>query len=257
MKLASAVPHPLVMLETGLRWLVARFLDHEVTGYELTVHNDMSRWYQHIRRGDVVLVEGRLRLSQLVKYATQSQWSHSALYVGDEFLRRGGRLREQALANFGDFADRLLIEALTGDGVVAAPLEKYRWHNLRVCRPHRIDADDLERAIDSVVGDLGKQYDDRNLLDLALSLLAPIKFGPLRTRTIETCLGNCTDLQVICSGMIAKAFHRVGYPILPGRMPHYSQTLPRDFDLSPNFEVIKIDIVDDALISLRPAVPSR
>src|SRR2546425_8863109 len=26
----------------------------------------------------------------------------------------------------------------------------------------------------------------------------PTKFGPLRRRTIETCLGNCTDLQVIC-----------------------------------------------------------
>src|SRR5438034_159717 len=63
-------------------------------------------------------------------------------------------------------------------------------------------------------GDLGKRYDNRNFIDLTLMLLSPIKFGPLRRRTIETCLGNCTDLQVICSGMIAKAFHRVGYPIL-------------------------------------------
>jgi hypothetical protein len=63
--------------------------------------------------------------------------------------------------------------------------------------------------------------------------------------------------------MIAKAFHRVGYPILPRidaelrdgqvetdpdrgplTMQHYSQTLPRDFDLSPNFEVIKIGAFD-------------
>lgn len=49
----------------------------------------------------------------------------------------------------------------------------------------------------TTVDDLGKRYDDRNLLDLAVSLLAPIKFGPLRTRTIATCLGNGTDLEVI------------------------------------------------------------
>ncbi|MBI1728609.1 MAG: hypothetical protein HYR50_15220 [Candidatus Rokubacteria bacterium] len=66
---------------------------------------------------------------------------------------------------------------------------------------------------------------------------------------------------MICSGMIAKAFQRVGYPILPAvagtpaegsahlgagsqETPparHYSQTLPRDFDVSPNFGIVKFD----------------
>ncbi|MBI4638661.1 MAG: lipo-like protein [Candidatus Rokubacteria bacterium] len=194
--------------------------------------------YRHLRKGDVILVEGRLRVSQLVKYAAQSQWSHSALYVGDELLHRGGGLRDQALANFGELADRLLIEALTDEGVIAAPVAKYRWHNLRVCRPSGIPPADLERVVDSVIADLGKQYDARNFLDLALMLLSPAKFGALKTWTLRTCLGNCTELQVICSGMIAKAFQRVGYPILPeGR--HYSQILPRDFDLSPNFQILK------------------
>ena len=63
--------------------------------------------------------------------------------------------------------------------------------------------------------------------------------------------------------MIAQAFHRVGYPIVPALKPseedprtlknnpygaklvmrHYSQVLPRDFDLSPNFEIIKFNII--------------
>ncbi len=62
--------------------------------------------------------------------------------------------------------------------------------------------------------------------------------------------------------MIAKAFQKVGYPIVPALKPisaplpwtavnpygakllmrHFSQILPRDFDLSPNFEVIKFNI---------------
>jgi hypothetical protein len=260
----AALQSLLVALKGRMKRAVAGFLNREVTAYELKVPNDMLRVYQEIRKGDVVLVEGTLRISELVKYATQSQWSHSALYVGDELLRRGGRLGDQAVTSFGEFADRLLVEALTDQGVVAAPLEKYRSHNIRICRPSHIHPADLDRVVDSVVADLGKLYDDRNFLDLALALLSPVKFGPLRTRSIETCLGNCTELQVICSGMIAKAFQRVGYPILPhvagatvraaalpgadslGVLPmvrHCSQTLPRDFDLSPNFDIVKFDTV--------------
>jgi hypothetical protein len=211
-------------------------------------------------------VEGELRLSQFVKYVTQSQWSHSALYVGDELLRRGSRLRERALAGFGKLADRVIVETLTDEGVIASPLAKYRGHNIRVCRPYRIDPADLDRVVDSVIQDLGKQYDSRNFFDLALMLLSPVEFGPLKTRTIQSCLGNCTDLQVICSGMIAKAFQQVGYPILPQidvrnrkdeelleadpyslplTMRHYSQILPRDFDLSPNFEIVKFNMMEE------------
>lgn len=245
-----------------MRQAVARFLNRRVADGDVTVPHDVARLHRHVRRGDVVLVDGELRISQLVKYATQSQWSHSALYVGDELIRRGGRLREEALARFGDLADRLLIEALTDQGVVAAPLAKYASHNIRICRPSRIDPDTLDRVIDVVVGDLGKQYDERNFLDLAVLLLSPIKFGPLRTLTLETCLGRCTDLQVICSGMIAKAFHMAGYPVLSpsGRHRqtprHYSQIMPRDFDLSPNFEIIKFIEDGDVVRAHQPLTTS-
>ncbi len=252
---------PLTWLRERMLQAVGRRLNREVDGYELKVPYSMAQVYEQVCKGDVALVEGRLRISQLIKYATQSQWSHSALYVGDELLRRGGRLREAALANFGPLADRLLIEALTDEGVIAVPVTKYRSHNIRICRPAGIDAANLERVIDSVMADLGKQYDDRNLVHLALMLLSPVQFGQLKSRTIQSCLGNCTDFQVICSGMIAKAFQQVGYPILPqidvappgdGKasddesyrltMRHYSQILPRDFDLSPNFQIVKLEV---------------
>ena len=253
MTFPAALRSPRRTLDGWLRHAVARLLNQRVATYELKAPNDMARLYRDVRQGDVVLVEGELRISQLVKYVTQSQWSHSALYVGDELLRRGGRVREQALLKFGNLADRLLIEALTDEGVVAAPLVKYERHNLRVCRPRGIDPADLARVIDAVVADLGKPYDERNFLDLTLMLLSPIKFGPLKRLTIETCLGNCTDLQVICSGMLARAFQRVGYPIFPheGSSRHYSQTLPRDFDLSPNFEIIKFNATEDGAYKRR------
>lgn len=64
-------------------------------------------------------------------------------------------------------------------------------------------------------------------------------------------------------GSIAKASQNVGYPIVPALLPskdfamnternpygaslvmrHYSRIVPRDFDLSPNFGIIKYNII--------------
>lgn len=228
------------------RWLwqaLTRFLDQPVADYELKVPNPMPRLYRELRKGDVVLVDGERRLSRLVKCVTQSQWSHCALYVGDELLRRGERFRKDALARFGRLADTLVVEALIDEGVVAVPLAKYQGHNLRICRGRGIAQADLDRVIDTVIGDLGKRYDVRNFVDLAVALLSPLKTSRLAVPTPEACVGGCTDLAVICSAMIARAFHGVGYPILPPTVAsrHHSQILPRDFDLSPHFDIVKFD----------------
>lgn len=109
---------------------------------------------------------------------------------------------------------------------------------------------------------IGKHYDHENLLDLAL-LVLPGFLNPFKKPTIQACLGGCTEYKVICSGMIAKAFQSVGYPIVPALhgddaqkgtrpndpygskliMRHYSRIVPRDFDLSPNFEIVKYNII--------------
>jgi hypothetical protein len=65
-------------------------------------------------------------------------------------------------------------------------------------------------------------------------------------------LGSGDPTRAICSTVIAEAFHSVHYPILPDieqssedaqreilHIRHYSLFTPRDFDLSPYFEVIK------------------
>ena len=136
---------------------VLQFLTRDVIAGLPECSNDTAGLYRYLRRGDVVLVEGHSRVSHFIKYATQSQWTHTALYVGDELLRRGDRLREQIVAAFGVSADHLIVEALLGEGVVVAPLEKYRAHTVRICRPHAIDAADLERVIQAVLADLGKR----------------------------------------------------------------------------------------------------
>src|SRR6516165_2537960 len=81
-----------------------RVLTKPLKSYELHSPNDMASLKRHIRRGDVVLVEGNERISECIKYLTQSSWSHSALFVGDEPLRRDPQMRRRLLDEFGDDA---------------------------------------------------------------------------------------------------------------------------------------------------------
>ena len=232
--------------------------------YEKIIHNNMDHLYRVIRRGDVVLVEGNSQISQMIKLFTHSSWSHAALYVGDALPAGSGVNRRTLSKQFGDEdARRLVVEAINGTGVVASPLRKYRDFNIRICRPYGIAPSDLDAVITEFIGNLGKRYDHRNIIDLALMLLPPL-VNPMKKRTIQACLGNCSEFQVICSGMIARAFQRVGYPIVPALSPalsdplaepsnpygaslimrHYSQIVPKHFDISPNFQIIKFNIIE-------------
>lgn len=242
--------------------ILTQRLETPTPAYHQRIYNNLGNLKKHIRKGDVVLVEGRSRLSQIIKLFSQSHWSHIGMYVGDEPMRRDAALAKKYRDAYGEEARHLLIEAFTGQGVVASPLCKYRDYNIRVCRPFGIKASDLKVVVDQVIGNLGKSYDQQNIIDIALMLL-PKWLNPLRQRSIRACLGHCSDFRVICSGMIAQAFQAVGYPVNPALKPlagqkenssanpygaklvmrHYSQILPRDFDLSPTFKIIKFNIV--------------
>src|SRR5512140_1236356 len=93
--------------------------------YDLVLPNDLDNLRRYIRKGDVVLVDGAQRISQVIKYLTQSSWSHVAMYVGDEILKRFPSQREELLATHGDDASHMLVEALVESGVTTNPLVKY------------------------------------------------------------------------------------------------------------------------------------
>ncbi len=238
-------------------------LEKPLPSYEKRIINNMENLYREIRAGDVLLVEGRSKLSRIIQLLTKSSWSHACLYIGDRLNGPGNEHVKNQLNRIG-YPDRghILIEADAANGVIAVPLNKYRDYNIRICRPFGISPEDLTTVVDDVAENLGNYYDHENLADLAL-LLLPSFVNPFKNRTIQACLGGCTDFKVICSGMIANAFQKVGYPIVPELLPksdidneivndpygsklimrHYSQIVPRDFDLSPNFEIIKYNII--------------
>ena len=103
--------------------MIARYLEKPVSGYEPFTPSDPDALAASLKPGDVVLVEGNNHISGVIKYLTQSTWSHAALYVGP----LGGRTDQNG-------EPHTLIEAELGIGVDSAPLSKYsRFHTGTIC----------------------------------------------------------------------------------------------------------------------------
>ena len=107
-----------------------------------------------------------------------------------------------------------LIEVVLGDGCVSVPLSKYERFHTRICRPIGLTDADREEVIRFMVSRLGTRYDMRNIVDLARYLL-PTPPVPTRWRRRMIALGSGEPTRTICSTLIAEAFGRVRYPILP------------------------------------------
>ncbi len=228
---------------------LARFLAQEVAGAERPTTNSHLALLRTIRPGDVLLVEGHSRISGAIKYLTQSTWSHAALHVGEI----------PGMAE-PDGEPHVLVEALLGRGVVCSPLSSYARVHTRICRPVGLSLEDLGRVIDYAKSRIGNEYDLRNVIDLARYML-PNPPVPRRWRRRMLSLGSGSPTRAICSTLIAQAFHEVHYPILPRieevpsegaeealidafqrevlHIRHHSLYAPRDFDVSPYFEVVK------------------
>ncbi|MBL4892411.1 MAG: lipo-like protein [Rhizobiaceae bacterium] len=226
---------------------LAKMLVKESSGYQPYTPSDLKTLRNILLPGDVLLIEGNQHISAAIKYLTQSTWSHAAVYVGD------------ALPLPKDGSERLtLIEVNLGEGCVAAPLSQYQSYNTRICRPRGLTQKDREQIVQFMVDKIGMEYDLKNIFDLMRYFL-PAPPIPVRWRRRLLSLGSSSPTRAICSSLIAQAYQSVKYPILPeitlapGRtsatseysrreimhIRHHSLFVPRDFDLSPYFEIVK------------------
>lgn len=199
-----------------------------------------------LRPGDILLIEGNTRLSAVIKFLTQSTWSHAALYVG---------LRDGSLA---DSSSEVLLEAEADIGVALSPLSKYAHYNTRICRSVGLSDEERRQVIDYALARVGKQYDEKRIIDLARYLF-PYPPVPVWFRRRMLAIGSGDPTRAICSTLIAEAFASVRYPILPERVSREGKTYgiapfvekeiqhirkhglytPRDFDVSPYFAIVK------------------
>ncbi len=254
-------------IERWLTDLLTRLLTRPLRSYEQRVPNSLANLKANLRKGDVILVEGDQRVSQVIKYLTTSSWSHTALYIGDELRRHDPAMAKEMDARFGSEAKYLILEADNEPGVTVAPLAKYVRFNIRVCRP-RLHKEDVDRVIGFAFRHLGHRYNLRHLIELA-KYLVPVSIIPRRFRQTVLHYGADGKHEVICSTLLARAFGSVGYPVLPkvtideikaqssfwNRMLRRETTgfralyreedpafiTPRDFDLSPYFDIVKIN----------------
>ena len=137
------------------------------------------------------------------------------------------------------------------------PLQAYVDHHTRICRPVGLSDEAIDRVIARAEARLGHQYDVRNIYDLLRYLLITPPL-PARWRRQWLTLGSGDPTRAICSSLVAEAFQSVQYPILPEpvmneactaearpcqrellHIRHHSLFAPRDFDISPYFEVVK------------------
>ena len=234
---------------TKIRRLVgkglANYLTKNIQSYTSFSSHESPRLMHYLIPGDVLLVEGDTRISNAIKYLTQSTWSHAAFFAGDRTLVRNKE---------GEPCP--LIEAELGKGVIASPLSRYFSLNTRICRPVNLTEEDREKLVELMVSGLGKDYDLKHVFDLARYLF-PTPPVPPRFRRRMIALGSGDPSRAICSTLIAQSFQSIGYPILPKiesprplskdwyiekeimHIRHHSLFTPRDFDVSPFFKVVK------------------
>ncbi len=212
--------------------------------------SDFDRVEYEVRPCDVILVEGRSRVSNVIRLATQSPWTHSALYIGRLLEIENPALREHIKQHYdGKETDQLVIESYLGKGTIVTSLNYYRNAHIRICRPKGISRRDAQQVIGFAIGRLGLDYDIRHIIDLA-RLLLPWSIIPRRWRSSLFRHNTGTPTRQICSALIAEAFASVRFPILPlvqlggkrgveliPRNPRL--TTPSDFDYSPYFDIIK------------------
>ncbi len=217
--------------------------------------SDFDRLRYEIRPGDVILVEGKAPVSEIIKTITLSNWTHSAIYIGRLHNIDDPVLRDYIQKFYqGEPDDQLIIESQLGEGTIVDNISKYRDDHLRICRPTSITRTDSQKVIAYAINRLGSYYNVRQILDLA-RFLFPYALLPRRWRSSLFEHNAGTPTHTVCSTMLAEAFASVHYPILPvlhrnedGQLILYKRNTrlitPKDFDYSPYFDVIKYPILD-------------
>jgi hypothetical protein len=235
-------------MNSALEWMggrLARFVSARTHVHGVAPGIPPELLLQALRPGDVLLVEGHSRISSAIKYLTQSTWSHAALHVGEHLAQAGGD------------PGHCFVEADVVDGVRSVGVDEFAGYHVRICRPVGLDDAAVSALTGFVIERLGARYDLRNVFDLARFLFpTPPLPAPLRRRALV--FGSGDPTRAICSTLIAQAFQSIGYPVLPTLLTrdastptcpgcveqilsvrHHSLFAPRDFDVSPYFEIVK------------------
>src|SRR5690242_5606110 len=232
---------------------ILRYLSKPTVRYAPFFAPDPEVFRRALEPGDILLIEGNTRLSAIIKFLTQSTWSHAALYVGERADDRGPNHTDDPNAE-----PNVLLEADAEIGVATVPLAKYLHFNKRICRPVGLSDENKRQVIDYALARIGKLYDSKQIVDLARYLF-PYPPVPVWFRRRLLAIGSGDPTKAICSTLIAEAFASIHYPILPESISRNGKTYviapfvksegehigthglhtPRAFDVSPHFSIVQ------------------
>ncbi|PIQ43192.1 MAG: hypothetical protein COV52_01620 [Gammaproteobacteria bacterium CG11_big_fil_rev_8_21_14_0_20_46_22] len=247
-------PAPQTWREKTLDWLVC-YLTCDVEPTPSVPLSNFDQVQQKLKPGDVLLVEGRSRVSRVISTITKSAWTHAALYLG--CLRDCPLEFITLIKPYYDGAEDipLVIESRLEAGVIILPLAQYRNEHVRICRAQSLEQGDIHQVIHYTLSRVGLAYDHQHIFDLA-RFLFPWFLLPRRWRSSLFRYQAGDSAKITCSLLIAEAFMSIRYPILPvvrERSNHEGYEFirrnprlftPRDFDYSPYFSVIKCPVVE-------------
>jgi hypothetical protein len=245
-------------LKQSISGAILHYLSRPTVRYAPFFAPDIETIRKALKPGDIILIEGNTRLSAIIKFLTQSTWSHAALCVGERPDDRG-----PGHSGVEEGEPNILLEAEVETGVTTAPLSKYAHYNVRICRAVGLSAESKQKVIDYALARRGKLYDSKQIVDLARYLF-PYPPVPVWFRRRMLAIGAGDPTKAICSTLIGEAFASVHYPILPESMTVDGKTIgiapfvqretdhirkhglytPRDFDVSPYFSIVKPTIED-------------
>ncbi|MCC6220813.1 MAG: hypothetical protein IT291_06205 [Deltaproteobacteria bacterium] len=176
---------------------------------------NLKKLKARVRVGDVLLVSGNARISQVVKVLTQSPWSHVVLYVGDRRDLLSAKEKEEWISAYGELSlKHLVVDADPVRGVHLKPIDESVGLMVRHCRPQALHYEDIQRVIDLALAQLGKRYDLKHIIRLLFFFAFPWELLPTGFRRMVTDFTLSEDDR-ICSRVLSEAFYRVGYPIRP------------------------------------------
>ncbi len=114
-----------------------------------------------------------------------------------------------------------------------------------ICRPVFLNNKKRKILINYLIKKIGSKYDLKNIIDL-IRYVFPTPPVPKKLRRNLIGIGAGDPTKAICSTVIAEAFKEIGHPILPFKnnlesiiLRHPTYCLPKDFDISPFFKIIK------------------
>jgi len=216
---------------------------------------DFHKMSESLQLADVLLFKGRARISRVISVVTQSRWTHAALYIGRcSDYPKDSEIFTHIRQHFdGDDNVPLVLESLLGQGTVITPLFMYEDDSIRLCRPRGLLHKDAFKVVQHAVQQLGREYDIRQLFDLA-RFMYPYTILPRRWKSSLFTYKAGVATKAVCSTVLVEAFMSVKFPVIPvihKKGNHLSVHkrnprlyTPRDFDYSPYFDIIKFPYLD-------------